>query len=242
MLRCGGADGKVDGMTSLQSEPRRQPFLNAPAVVLWLIGALFLVHVAMTLAPAKMADELLTRFAFTPASYARGGDLFWLAVPWVSHMALHGSFLHVGMNCLWLLACGPIVARRYGGGLFLLFFLLCGIAGAATYLALNWASPDPVIGASGAISGLMAAAVRMLRWPNADPLRPLAPILSRPILFFSAVWLATNYFFGMTGLGTGGDIRIAWQAHLGGYLFGLFAIAVLEWLRHGKTARSLEAR
>lgn len=229
-------------MAFLQSRPPREPFLHAPACVLWLIGLLVLVHVAIMLAPDAVADAVVMRLAFIPARYAHGGPLLALALPFLGHMFLHAGFLHLAVNCLWLLACGPIVARRYGTGLFLLFFVVCGVAGAATYLALNWGSPEPVIGASGAISGLMAGAIRLLRWPNSPPLRPVMPVFSSPVLFFTAVWLLTNLLFGITGLGAGGDIRIAWQAHLGGYLCGLFLIGGLELVRHGETARSLGAR
>jgi membrane associated rhomboid family serine protease len=77
----------------------------------------------------------------------------------------------------------------------------------------------------------MAAGFRMLRWPSTPPGRRLAPILCRPILMFTVIWLATNLLFGITGLGTGQiGQQIAWQAHMGGYICGLFLIDVLEHL------------
>jgi membrane associated rhomboid family serine protease len=169
---------------------------------------------------------------------AHGGQAgtFWdLAVPFLSYMGLHNDFTHLAVNCLWLLAFGPTVARRFGTLLFLVFFIVCGVAGAATHLAFNWGSPMPVVGASAAISGLMAAAIRML--PQAQPWAipgeaPLAPIFSRPILVFTAVWAAINVLAGMTGLGFGGDNGlIAWQAHLGGYAVGLLLCGSFDRLR-----------
>jgi len=219
-------------MAFLQSQPPREPFLHAPPVVLWLIGAFVAVHVGILLAPNAIADHILDEYAFVPARYAHGSDLFGLTVPLVSHMFLHGSVFHLGVNCLWFLAFAPIVARRYGTPAFLVFFFGSGIAGALTYLAFNWGSPEAVIGASGGISGLMAAGIRMLRWPNVQPSHWLAPILSKPVLMFSAFWVVTNLVLGITGIGTGGEIeQVAWQAHLGGYFFGLLAIDVLERLR-----------
>ena len=107
-------------------------------------------------------------------------------MPFVSYMALHNDVTHLAVNSLWLLAFGPVVARRFGAGLFLLFFLICGVAGAATYLALNWGSPEPVIGASGAISGLMAAGLRLLPTMRPSPgTEPLLPALSRQVVMFS---------------------------------------------------------
>ncbi len=225
-------------MAFLQSQPPREPFLHAPASVLWLIGVLVAVHLAVAIAPEAASDNIVTQLAFVPARYAQGGSLFTLVVPFVSHMFLHGDFVHLGVNCLWLLVCGPVVARRYGTVPFLLFFAACGIAGAAAHLAFNWGSPDPVIGASGGISGLMAAAIRMMRWPNVPVSGPLMPVLSRPILIFSAIWIATNTVFGILGLGTDGETQIAWQAHLGGYISGLFLIGLVEKL-HRRVASPL---
>ena len=114
-------------MAFLQSEPPREPFLHAPASVLWLIGVLVLAHVARMAVPAGLSDELLTQYAFIPARYSGGvdiGGIFGLAAPFVSHMFLHANFVHLGVNCVWLLAFGPIVARRYGTMLFLLFLPL----------------------------------------------------------------------------------------------------------------------
>ena len=223
-------------MAFLQSQPPREPFLHAPAAVLWLIAALILAQVARTMVPASLSEEILVQYSFVPARYAQGADVlgaFALAIPFVSHMFLHADFVHLGVNCLWLLAFGPIVARRYGTALFLVFFIICGAAGAATYLAFNWGSPDGVIGASGAVSGLMGAAIRMYPWPGSRLGRPMAPILSRPVLLFSGVWFVANLLFGLTGLGTVGEIhQIAWQAHVGGYVVGLALAETFETLHH----------
>jgi len=231
-------------MAFLQSQSPRQPIFRAPQVVLWLIGVLAAAHGARTLlSPARSAD-MVYEYALVPARYSSAflashmadpGTVWERAVPFVSYMALHNDWTHLLINCLWLLAFGPVVARRLGAGLFLVFFLVCGVAGAVTYLAFNWASPLPVVGASGAISGLMAAGLRMLpgQAPWAAPGdAPLAPIFSRQILMFSAVWAAINLLAGVTGLGMGGESGlIAWQAHLGGFLAGLLLCGVFDSLR-----------
>ena len=224
-------------MSFLKSEEPREPFLRAPASVLLLIGALVLAHIARVIVPAQLSDDILYQYAFVPARYAVGGPgsgLFALTVPFVSHIFLHANFTHLTVNCLWLLAFGPVVARRFGAGLFLLFFALCGIAGAAAYLAFNWASPAGVIGASGAISGVMAAGMRLFPWPGTTLSRDPAPIFSSPVLLFTGVWLITNLIFGLTGFGSGGEIQqIAWQAHLGGFVAGLLLTGPFDRLRPG---------
>ena len=230
---------------------------RAPPVVLWLIGLLALAHAVRAALPAAASQEIIADYALVPARYSHAflqshmadpGTMWERAIPFVSYMGLHGDYTHLTINCLWLLAFGPIVARRFGAGLFLLFFIVCGVAGACTYLCLNWGSPVPVVGASGAISGLMAAALRMLPgqappWISgaAKGQAPLAPILSRQIVIFSAIWAGINVLAGMTGLGMGGARGlIAWQAHLGGFLAGLLLCGLFDSLRPRATGLPLD--
>jgi len=222
----------------------RQPVFRAPAVVVSLIAVLVVAHGARAMMPPHLSAEMINQFAFIPARYspaflaahnADPGGWLAQAVPFVSYMALHNDITHLIINSLWLLAFGPIVARRFGGFLFLLFFVTCGVAGALTHLAFNWGSMVPVIGASGAISGLMAAGLRLLPaqapWARAGE-EEMAPIFSRQILVFTAIWMAINLLAGLTGLGVGGEAGlIAWQAHLGGYLAGLFLAGPFDKLR-----------
>jgi membrane associated rhomboid family serine protease len=118
------------------------------------------------------------------------------------------------------------------------------VAGAAAHLLFHWGGVDPVIGASGAISGLMAAGLRMLpgMFPWAVPGEaPLAPILSRQILTFSASWAVLNVVFGLAGAGIlGADGPLAWEAHLGGYLAGLLLAGPFDHLRPRALAPSLD--
>jgi len=224
-------------MAFLAPDSPRQPVFRAPLVVLLLIGLLVGLHVARTLLPADQSMDMVNRFAFIPARLSsdflsqHGINLFQLGPPFLTYMTLHNDYTHLAINCLWLLAFGPIVARRFGALLFLLFFTICGVLAVATYLAFNWGSPDPVIGASGAISGLMAAGIRLLpterpSWAAEDgppSEAPMLPLLSRQILLFTLVWAALNIVAGFTGLGMAGEVGlIAWQAHLGGYAAGLF--------------------
>jgi membrane associated rhomboid family serine protease len=235
-------------MAFLQSQPSnpwtRQPIFRIPGVVLGLILLLVLAHVARVMAPGSLSGDIINRFAFIPARYSptflAAHDLdpgSWIdrAVPFVSYMALHNDFTHLAINSLWLLAFGPIVARRFGAPLFLLFFLICGVTAAVTHLAFNWSSLMPVIGASGAISGLMGAGLRLLPtqapWavPGEDK---LAPIFSRQIVIFTVIWMAINLAAGLTGFGMGGETGlIAWQAHMGGYLAGLLLAGPFDRFR-----------
>src|SRR5215472_15262667 len=185
-------------MAFLQPQPSnpwtRQPMFRIPRVVVGLIFLLVLAHVVRVSLPDPLSDRLINQFAFIPARYSHAflaarhvdpGNIFDRAFPFVSYMGLHNDFTHIAINSLGLLAFGPIVARRFGWRLFLMFFLICGIAAAATHLAFNWGSLAPVIGASGAISGLMGAAMRLLptQAPWAAPGDDhLASIFSRQVV------------------------------------------------------------
>lgn len=234
-------------MAFLQPHAPRQPIFRAPGVVLLVICALVAVHVLRSLATPQQSLAWISQFAFVPARYSpffssqygiAPGSLFQRVLPFLSYMALHGSYTHLAVNCLFFLAFGPIVARRFGAPLFLLFLVICGVAAAGVYLAFNWGSPEPVIGASGAISGLMPAAIRLLptqrpAWAG-EPANDAAmlPIWSRQVLLFSLIWAALNIVAGVTGLGMGGEVGlIAWQAHLGGFATGLILAGPFDALR-----------
>src|SRR5262249_46588775 len=101
--------------------PAREPILNAPASVLWLIAALLALHVARVMAPGNWPDNLVYEYGFIPARYsaglltvAGGSGLAQQLLPFLSYIFVHADISHVGVNCLWLLAFGPVVARRIG--------------------------------------------------------------------------------------------------------------------------------
>jgi membrane associated rhomboid family serine protease len=212
--------------------PAGTPILNAPPLVLGLIGALVALHVLRIYLPGDMAERMIFDYALIPARYATSqawaslaGGLSELGAPLVTYMFLHGDFTHLGLNSLWLLVFGPIVARHLGNLRFLLFFLFCGVAAALLHLVTYWGVEMAMIGASGGVSGLMAAGMRLVYARAAGVPGGLAPIFSRPILSFSLVWTIVNVVSGVLRIGVTDDLTlIAWVAHLGGYFAGLVAV------------------
>ena len=149
------------------------------------------------------------------------------------------------MNSVWLLAFGSAIARRIGSFRFLLFYFFCGVVGALLHVALYGGSLVPVVGASGAISGLMGGAVRFVflaggplgglggqRGASSAPRAQMsigAALRDRRVLLFVSVWIALNAFFGISGLTpSGGVADIAWIAHLGGFLAGLLFFGIFD--------------
>lgn len=221
-------------MAFLRDTSGSQPFIRVPAVIIWLILVLVGAHALRVWVFPQDSNWLIFNFGLVPARYSHAwlvaqgadpGSFIERAVPFVSHMFLHGSFTHVLINCAFLLAFGPAVARRFGSLLFLLFFLICGVAGAAVHIACNWGSPAPVIGASGAVSGLWAVGFLMLPTVWEDSWQPLGSILSTRMLVWTAFFVGINLFAGLTGMGTGDEVQlVAWQAHIGGYAAGLLLV------------------
>lgn len=225
---------------------KREPLFNIPSVIVTLLAVLALIHGVRTMLLSDDQDIwVLLNFAFIPARYdasvVLGGVLpggFGADVwTFVTYSLLHGSWMHLGVNGVWLLAFGSAVARRFGLLRFLSFFAVTAAAGAAMHLLTNAGSQAPMIGASAAISGAMAAAMRFafqrggplgsLRGDDDAAFRvpaiPLSGVLSDArVLVFLAVWFGINILFGLGSQSiTGGDEVVAWQAHIGGFLAGL---------------------
>lgn len=163
--------------------------------------------------------------------------------PWtaLTHALLHGSWTHVLLNSIWLAAFGTPIARRCGTGRFMLLAALSAVGGAVVYAVMNPMQIIPMIGASGGVSGLMAAASWFIfapaawHWegrlaePHERPRQALGELIrNRPFLIFLGVWFFTNYLFAFVEpFGAGGG-TIAWEAHVGGYLVGLVAFPWLD--------------
>lgn len=218
----------------------REPILRAPRVVIVFLVVFFVVHVGSLFLTQEQYEHLVATFALVPERVAseRWGDFgFNLAglmaiVPIVSYAFLHGDFVHLIFNSLWFLIFATAVARRVGTARFCWLSLVATIAAAITHLAFHWGSPVPVVGASGAVAGLMGAAFRfILIDPRATPVWPPArlPLLSRPVLTWSAVWIVLNVVLGVTGFTPEGFGRaIAWEAHIGGFLAGLLLFPLFD--------------
>ncbi|MGF1454844.1 MAG: rhomboid family intramembrane serine protease [Alphaproteobacteria bacterium] len=227
--------------------PPHQPAINAPSVVLWLIGAIVLAHLMRVALPIETSTRLIFDFGFIPARLTQGvagaEDLFTLPEPlgglatFLTYAMLHGDLMHLGFNSVWLLAFGAPVARRLGDARFMALFCICAVGGAVLHLVMNMDGVIPVVGASGAIAGLMGAAARfmfsqrqvgLLGWPSSAPV-PLAPLTDQRVMGFVAIWVLLNLVMGVIGFGGPGEAKlIAWEAHLGGFFSGLLAMPLFD--------------
>jgi membrane associated rhomboid family serine protease len=225
---------------------KREPLFNIPPVIIATLALLAVIHAVRTLLLSDdQSVEFLLTFAFIPARYdtsvVLGGALpggfgaeIWT---FVTYALIHADWTHFGVNAVWLLPFGSALARRFGAIRFLAFFAVTAACGAAMHLATHAGAQYPMIGASAAISGAMAGAMRfafqrggplnMLRDGEEQgyrvPALPLTGVLrDTRVLIFLGVWFGINFLFGYGSLPiTGSDQPIAWQAHIGGFLAGL---------------------
>ena len=238
---------------------KREPLFHIPPVIVTVLAVLACIHAVRTYVLTDEQDmEFLLTFAFIPSRYdtsiVLGGALpgGFAAQLWtfVSYALIHADWTHFGVNAVWLLPFGSAVARRFGPLRFLVFFAATAAAGAALHLITHAGEQVPVIGASAAISGTMAAAMRFAfqrggplgfrRSGDATDYRvpaiPLSGVLRDPrVLAFLAVWFGINILFGVGSLaipGVGSNQVVAWQAHIGGFLAGLFLFSWFDPAPH----------
>jgi membrane associated rhomboid family serine protease len=224
-------------------ERRREPIFNIPGILLAFVVVMTAIHLLRTyyLSP-ETDDKLLTLMAFLPQRYLHPlseQSFGWLIGP-VGYSLLHGGWLHLLFNCLWLVAFASSLALRIGS---LRFFLLwiCSAAASAFFQAFVTGFADSVlIGASGVVSATVGAACRFsLQFSGTPAMRyaQFAPRLGifealthRSIIIFIVMWALSNllvvYGAGMPAGARG--YNIAWQAHVGGFLFGYLLFDVFD--------------
>ena len=242
--------GRVTPPSALEREPfvsQREPIFNVPGVVLGLLVAFFVVYLLRSVLPTEQNAWLTDVLAFIPARMdglaadLPGGRIA-AVTSFVTYQFVHGDLTHLLINSAWLLAVGTPVARRTDPIRFLAFFLMAGVAGAVAFLAVKGSIPIRVVGASGAISGLMGATFRFmfrsfenggllgLANPRVTPLMSLGETLSDQRVFMAiAGWTLLNVLFALWGgpMLTDAD-GIAWEAHLGGFFAGLLLYGFFE--------------
>jgi len=187
---------------------------------------------------ASAAEAFVFEFGLVPCRltghcWAPAG----LPSPWMTiftSMFLHGGFFHVGGNMLYLWIFGNNVEDTLGHGRFLVFYLVSGLAAALVQTGFGPASAMPMIGASGAVSGVLGA--YLVLFPRANVLTLLIfgffiRFVRIPAVFVLGFWFVVQFLNGVltwgarTAHGEGGGI--AWFAHIGGFLAGMALLAIL---------------
>lgn len=229
----------------LPEDEAREPIFRSPFIVNIFILAFVLVHVGSGFLDDATFNNFVLNFAMIPARvFAPASELMrpvWFPPEFtlVTYAFLHGDYVHLTFNVLWFMIFGTAVSRRVGTARFLGLMLVTTVGAALIHLVFYWGSPQPVVGVSGAVSGLMGAAFRFIL-PNPNPGTvwppPALPLFSRPVVMMTLVWSGLNIVLGVLGLTPDGfGYPIAWEAHLGGYFTGLLLFPLFDrrrsWMR-----------
>jgi rhomboid family protein len=206
------------------------PSRTTPVVTIGLI----VLNLAAFVFELTLTDRELQ--AFVQSYGVVPADLTWPSI--VTSMFLHGGWLHVLGNMLYLWIFGDNVEDRMGHGRFLLFYLGCGAAASLGQAALTPSSVVPMVGASGAIAGVMGA--YFVLFPQSRVLTAVfivffMDLIEIPAIFFLGIWFLMQFFSGVGSIGadsaSGG---VAFWAHVVGFAAGVLAGV---WWRTGESRR-----
>ncbi len=179
---------------------------------------------------------LSARYSMIPALVSHSAQPAGIQPAWITiftSMFLHGNWLHIGGNMLYLWIFGNNIEDALGRYIYILFYLACGVAAAALQIASDPTSIVPTVGASGAIAGLMGAYIWL--YPNARvmcivPIFFIATLMGVPAILVVGFWFVIQVFNAGV-LGGGGILQqgggVAYMAHVGGFVAGLFLIVLL---------------
>ena len=213
--------------------PGRKPFIN------WLLILInFWVFIsAAGLSPSGL-EELYLRYGVVPSEVVylaqTGAPLNLVITPFITAMFLHGGWFHIIGNMWYLWIFGDNVEDRLGHFRYLLFYLVTGIAGSMVHVLANPSSPVPIVGASGAIAGVLGG--YFLTFPRSRVLS-LVPVfffltlMEIPAVIFLALWFILQLFNGSLSLG-GVANPVAWWAHVGGFVGGAILIKLIAPRRY----------
>ena len=197
--------------------PLKEPVFNAPLLAVLLAASMPALYFLQ-----ERSSDHWVGMAFSPIDLVEGryGGLF-------TSMLVHGSWIHALMNAVAALTFGAPVARLFRGmvgvGVFLGLYIASGVFATLAYGLVHFGSHALLVGASGAVFGLIGAATRLLGGRGR-----VLPLTSRPVITTSIAWMAVNAVVGLIGFAPGVDgARIAWEAHAFGFLFGILAIGPL---------------
>jgi membrane associated rhomboid family serine protease len=211
------------------------PSRTVPIVNYILIAANLVVFLFELSLDADL-EKFIYNFGVVPASIMNDFNMMSIGVgtifPFISSMFLHGGWMHLIGNMLFLYIFGDNIEDKFGHIRYFLFYILAGVSAAILQTIMFPESTVPMVGASGAIAGVLGAYVFL--FPRAKvvtliPIFILFQIVELPAFLFLGIWFAMQIFSGIFSLGIGADAGgIAWWAHIGGFLAGVIMLPFLK--------------
>jgi len=182
--------------------------------------------------PPKAGQALVYTFGLIPSHeqllFAKHGITLGQAIlPMFTSMFLHGGWMHLLGNMLFLFVFGGSVEEALGHFQYFIFYFVCGVGSALVHTMVNWGSKVPTIGASGAISGIMGAFIVLFPRSRVTTLIPALLLfftIRIPAVLMLGYWFLIQFFSGVASLGVGDQGGVAWWAHVGGFLLGALLV------------------
>ncbi len=178
-------------------------------------------------------EPFILTYGLVPADWTLAwsgqGDPVHALTAIVTSLFLHGGWMHLMGNMLYLWVFGDNVEDKLGSFRFVVFYLLCGVLASLVHVSMDPASPIPTVGASGAISGVLGA--YLVLFPKARiltliPIFIFLQVAELPALIVLGLWFVLQFVNGMlsVGSGTAGMGGVAWWAHIGGFVAGMLFV------------------
>lgn len=218
-------------MIPLRDSTRSRSF---PIITVLLIIVNLYIYFQQAAMMLVQEDLFLRQYALVPAFLTeRLQSSFWSAVlypPLVTSLFLHGGWFHVIFNMLYLWIFGDNIEDNLGHVRFLVFYLLCGIIANLSHVLIDPLSPVPLVGASGAIAGVLGAYI--ITFPRSRITSLLVififiTIRDIPAVYFLLFWFILQLFNGLTSIGLMSN-SVAWWAHIGGFLSGMILMLIMK--------------
>jgi membrane associated rhomboid family serine protease len=202
------------------------PSSTTPVVNYLLIASCVVVFIAELSSP-----DHLQHYAFNPHHLISGRAIAQLGLGYIlltifTSMFMHGGFMHIAFNMLFLYIFGDNVEDRMGHARYLAFYLLCGLIAALAHSVVSLFAAVPVLGASGAIAGVLGAYFVLFRGASVRALVPIfivVTVMDIPAVIFLGLWFVYQLFSGLGTFG-GGSQGVAFWAHIGGFLAGALLV------------------
>ena len=206
--------------------PRR----GFPLVTVLLILVNVLVFLVEVLTPSEEAlGSMIMTWGLTPYRLTSLEPTAFLTV--ITSMFLHSGFMHIAGNMLYLWIFGDNIESALGSARFVVFYLLCGVGATLGQVLVNPSSQIPMIGASGAISGVLGAYLFLFPRVEVETLvifGYFARLVRLPALVVLGLWIVLQLFSGLASLGTEASGGVAFFAHVGGFAAGLVLVGILR--------------
>ncbi len=186
------------------------------------------VFIWQVLGGSERYESIIETYGFVPALVRNNSDHYYM---FITSMFLHGGLIHLGGNMLYLYIFGDNLEDMCGHLSYLIFYLVCGISASLLFMASAWNSTMPAIGASGAISGVLAGYVILfpkVRVMTAIPIGFFIRVVHVPAFVMIGLWFVYQFLLAIIGAETG----VAYWAHIGGFLAGLVFVKMFARRKH----------